>query len=64
MKLTPLEGELQIFSVACGRSYLTPRTATRSATVDMAVKWRNSIRESELNSHMEYFLWNFLRKPR
>jgi hypothetical protein len=27
------------FVVACGRSEVTPMMATKSATVDMAVKW-------------------------
>jgi regulator of protease activity HflC (stomatin/prohibitin superfamily) len=40
MQLTPLEGELQNISVAGGRSDVTPMMATRSATVDMSVKWR------------------------
>jgi hypothetical protein len=39
MKLTPLEGELQKFFVACGRSDITPTMATRRANVDMTVKW-------------------------
>jgi hypothetical protein len=39
MKLTPLEGEFQHSFLACERRDLTPTMATRSATVDMAVKW-------------------------
>jgi hypothetical protein len=38
MNLSPLEGILQFFFVACRRSDITPM-ATRSATVDMAIKW-------------------------
>jgi hypothetical protein len=37
LKLMPLEGEH--FTVACGRSDITPTMATRSTTVDMTVKW-------------------------
>jgi hypothetical protein len=45
MKLTPFEGELQKSFVACYWSDLTPAVATRSATVDMAVKWRLNPKE-------------------
>jgi hypothetical protein len=54
MKLTPMEGELLTFFIVCWRSDVTSTMASRTATVDMAVKWR-LIRESELNSHMEDF---------
>jgi hypothetical protein len=40
MKFTPFEGKLKKKIVACGRSDVTPKMATRSATVDIAVKWR------------------------
>jgi hypothetical protein len=40
MKLTALEGELQKNFGRCSRSDGTPTMATRSETVDMAVKWR------------------------
>jgi hypothetical protein len=36
--LTPLKGEHQNFYIGCGRSDVTTVMATRSATVDMAVK--------------------------
>jgi hypothetical protein len=39
MKLISLEGELKKYFVACGRSDVTPTMASRSATVEMAVKW-------------------------
>jgi hypothetical protein len=39
MKLTPLEGKLQQFFVACRRSDIPPMMVIRSATVDMTVKW-------------------------
>jgi hypothetical protein len=50
MKLTPLEGELHKFVVAYWRSDVTPTTATRSATVDMAVKWRFNPRKRFVSS--------------
>jgi 3,4-dihydroxy-2-butanone 4-phosphate synthase len=45
MKLKLMEGEIQNFSVACERSDVTPTMTTRSATVDMAVKWRLNSRK-------------------
>jgi hypothetical protein len=39
MKLIPLEDNFKKSFIACGRSDVTPTMATRSATVDMAVKW-------------------------
>jgi hypothetical protein len=39
IQLILLEGELKKLFVACGRSDVTPTMATRSATVNMAVKW-------------------------
>lgn len=41
-KLISLELELkkQLFFLVCGTSNITPSMATRSATVDLAVKWR------------------------
>jgi hypothetical protein len=63
MKLTPLEGQLQNIFAACGRSDVTPTMATKSATVDMAVKWRLNPRRRIEFVHGG-FLWNFLRKSR
>jgi hypothetical protein len=44
MKLTPLEGELQTYFIACGRSDVTLMMTTRSAIVNMEVKWQLNIK--------------------
>jgi hypothetical protein len=49
--------------VACGRSDLTPTMASKSATVDMPVKWQLNPRKQTEFEHGG-FLWNFLRKLR
>jgi hypothetical protein len=55
--------------VACGRSDVAPKTATRSATVDMAVKWRLDPRNHYVysssipqNLSLAYVQWDFWRK--
>jgi hypothetical protein len=44
------------------RNDVTPMMATRSTTVDMAVKWCLSLRKLIEFAHGG-FLWNFLQKP-
>jgi hypothetical protein len=63
MKLTPLEGALQKRFVASGRRDVTPTMATRSVTVDIALKWRLTLTKRIEFAHGE-FLWNFLRNLR
>jgi hypothetical protein len=44
MKLTPLEGELQTYFIACGSSDVTLMMTTRSAVVNMEVKCQLNIK--------------------
>jgi hypothetical protein len=62
MNVTTLEGELKNNSVACGRSDVTPTMTTRSANVDIAVKWRLRPRKLIEFAHGG-FLLVFLRNP-
>jgi hypothetical protein len=58
-----LEGKGKNKIVACGKSDLTTTMSTRSAAVDMAVKWRLKPR-TRIESAYKGFLWNFLIKKK
>jgi hypothetical protein len=45
INLTPLDEELKKLFIARRENDVTPKMSTRSATVDMAVKWRLQIRK-------------------
>jgi hypothetical protein len=61
MKPTQLGAELHKYFVVCGRSNVTPTMATRSTTVNMAVKWRLNPRK-RIEFAYGRSSWNLIRK--